>query len=96
MTKFFILSVFLVIMGFLVIEPFERKDDLVYAPAMIPYKEQETTTLDIDDVREIEKAEIKYQKKKLGKRNSHRAMNTIKRDEPLVMETEDIPFQPLE
>ncbi len=95
MTKFFFLSIFLVILGILFIEPFKKEDDLAFAPATVPKFEKKVTAITLEDVRDIEKAHIVYKKKKLGKRNSHRAMNTIKRDEPLVMENENIPFEPL-
>jgi len=95
MIKFFILSLFIVILGILFIKPFEKEDDLAFAPAAIPMVEKKVTSINLEDVREIEQATIKYKRKKLGKRNSHRAMNSIKREEPLVMENEDIPFAPL-
>ena len=94
MTKFFFFSIFLLILGILFVEPFEVEDKVALYPETTPVFEEKKVTVTLNAVLEIEKAQLKLKKKRLGKRNSHQAMNSIKRDEPLVMEN-DIPFEPL-
>lgn len=84
------------ILGILFIDPFEKEDDVVFFPEETAKIEKKVATLTIEDAIELEKAQIVFERKKLGKRNSYQAMNKIKRDEPLVMEREDIPFEPLD
>jgi len=95
MIKFFFLSLFLLILAILFVDPLEKEEEVALFPEPSPKIEKKVATVTLEDAREIEKAHILYKKKKLGKRNSHRAMNSIKRDEPLVMESEDIEFRPL-